>query len=130
MRSVFFIVILMMFTTSCGEKIIDVSSVDDIPGTWRWLSTCGSEGDNDYACVNASESNYATIEFRSNGVYIEKHMDTVYLQTNYTISIIDDMLGTLILEDPPVNRPVTVINNRLMIQRGTSEDYYEKIKKD
>lgn len=132
MRSKLFlpILVILLFTASCGEKIIDVSSVDDIPGTWRWLSTCGGEGDNDYSCINASELQYATIEFRSNGAYIEKHMDTVFLQTTYTISKIDDLFGTLILENPPVNRPVTVINNKLIIQRGTFEDSYEKIRKD
>jgi len=57
-------------------------------------------------------------------------MDTVYLQTNYSIFKIDDLFGTLILEDPPVNLPVTVINNKLIIQRGAFEDTYEKIKKN
>jgi len=130
MRSKSLILILFLFLIGCREKIIEVSSVDDIPGTWRWLSTCEGEGDNDYSCINASDANYAVIEFRSNGDYIEKHMDTVYLQTNYSILKIDDLFGTLILEDPPVNRPVTVINNKLIIQRGASEDTYEKIKKN
>lgn len=130
MRSKSLILILILFLTGCGEKIIDVSSVNDIPGTWRWLSTCGGVGDNDYTCVNASDANYAVIEFRSDGNYIEKHMDTVYLQTNYSIVKIDDLFGTLILGDPPVNRPVTVINNKLIIQRGAFEDTYEKIKKN
>lgn len=132
MRSRFFLVIMMImfYTASCGEKVLDVSSVDEIPGTWRWRSTCGGEGDNDYTCINASESEYATIEFRSDGTYIEKHMDTLYLQTKYTILKIDDFFATLTLENPPVNRPVTVINNKLMIQRGTFEDTYEKIRKD
>jgi len=132
MRSKSFILLLVLIPllTGCGEKIIEVSSVDDIPGTWRWLSTCGGDGDNDYSCINASDANYALIEFRSDGKYIEKHMDTVYLQTNYSIFKIDDLFGTLILEDPPVNLPVTVINNKLIIQRGAFEDTYEKIKKN
>ena len=126
MRSKSLILILFLFLTCCGEKIIEVSSVDQIPGTWRWEASCG--GDLDYTCINASKSDYATIEFRSNGVYIEKHMDTLFLQTNYHIIKSDDMFGTLVLETPSVSRPVTVINNELIIQRGVFEDRYTKIK--
>jgi len=125
MRFKIFIATLFFFLLSC-EKEIEVTSIDQIPGTWRWESTCG--GDIDYICVNGSKENYATIEFRSNGVYVEKHMDTVYLQTNYSIIKSDDMLGTLVLENPSVSRPITIINNGLIIQRGSYEDNYSKIK--
>jgi len=125
MRYKIFIPTLFFFLLSC-EKEIEVTSIDQIPGTWRWESTCG--GDIDYTCVNGSKENYATIEFRSNGVYVEKHMDTVYLQTNYSIIKSDDMLGTLVLENPSVSRPITIINNGLIIQRGSYEDNYSKIK--
>ena len=118
--------VILLLLYGCSEKLIEVTSVDQIPGTWRWESTCG--GDIDYTCVNGSKSNYATIEFRSDGVYLEKHMDTVFLQTNYSILKSDDMFGTLILENPSDSRPVTVLNNLLIIQRGTFEDSYSKIK--
>jgi hypothetical protein len=117
--------VLFILLLGC-EKEIEVNSIDQIPGTWRWESTCG--GDVDFTCVNASKENYATIEFRSNGVYVEKHMDTVYLQTNYSIIKSDDMLGSLVLENPSVSRPITIINNGLIIQRGSYEDSYTKIK--
>ena len=117
--------VLFILLLGC-EKEIEVTSIDQIPGTWRWESTCG--GDVDYTCVNASKENYATIEFRSNGVYVEKHMDTIYLQTNYSILKSDDMFGTLVLENPPASRPLTIINNGLIIQRGSYEDNYTKIK--
>ncbi|MCX6333750.1 MAG: hypothetical protein NT092_05530 [Bacteroidia bacterium] len=120
------ILTLLIFLPGCDEKIIEVTSVDQIPGTWRWESTCG--GDTAFICVNASKSNYATVEFKSNGAYIEKHMDTVYLQTNYILIKSDDMFGTLILENPNESRPVTVMNNELIIQRGSFEDNYTKIK--
>ncbi len=118
--------VLFILLWGCGEKFIEVTSIDQVPGTWRWESTCG--GDVDYTCVTASESNYATIEFRSDGIYVEKHMDTVYLQTNYSITKSDDMFGTLILENPAESRPLTILNNALIIQRGLYEDSYTKIK--
>jgi hypothetical protein len=118
--------VLFILLWGCGEKFIEVTSIDQVPGTWRWESTCG--GDVDYTCVIASESNYATIEFRSDGIYVEKHMDTVYLQTNYSITKSDDMFGTLILENPAESRPLTILNNALIIQRGLYEDSYTKIK--
>lgn len=126
MRYKFFVPVLFIFLWGCGEKFIEVTSIDQVPGTWRWESTCG--GDFDYTCVTASKLDYATIEFRSGGVYVEKHMDTVYLQTNYSILKSDDMFGTLILENPPESRPMTILNNELIIQRGLYEDSYTKIK--
>jgi len=125
MRYKSFLFIFLLFLISYDDIIV-VSSIDDIPGTWRWESTCG--GSEDYTCVNASKSNYATIEFGSNGVYIEKHMDTVFMQTNYNILKSDDMFGTLILEDPAETRPVTILNGELIIQRAGFEDNYTKIK--
>ena len=126
MRYKCFVPVFFIFLWGCGEKFIEVTSIDQIPGTWRWESTCG--GDVDYTCVNASKSNYATIEFRSDGVYVEKHMDTLFLQTNYSILKSDDMFGTLVLENPAVSRPLTILNNELIIQRGDYEDIYTKIK--
>jgi hypothetical protein len=126
MRSKGLIFTLFIFLYGCNEKFIEVTSIDQIPGTWRWESSCG--GETDYICVNASKSDYATIEFRSDGVYIEKHMDTVFLQTNYSITKSDDMFGSLILENPSENRPLTILNNELIIQRGSFEDNYTKIK--
>jgi hypothetical protein len=125
MRYISFVPVLFIFFWGC-EKQIEVTSIDQVPGTWRWESTCG--GDVDYTCVNASKSNYATIEFRSNGVYLEKHMDTLFLQTKYSIIKSDDMFGTLILENPAVSRPLTILNNGLIIQRDNYEDNYTKIK--
>jgi len=125
MRYKNFVPVFFIFLLGC-EKEIEVTSIDQIPGTWRWESTCG--GETDYKCVNASKENYATIEFRSDGVYVEKHMDTVFLQTNYSIVKSDDMFGTLILENPSASRPITIINNGMIIQRGNYEDNYSKIK--
>lgn len=40
----------------------------------------------------------------------------------------DDMFGTLVLENPAVSRPLTILNNGLIIQRGEYTDNYTKIK--
>lgn len=117
----------MIFLSACGEKIIDVYSLEELPGTWRWESTCGMF-DTSYTCINASKTNYATIEFGKNGLYTEKRMDTIFHQTEYQLVIIDDMMGSLVLADPPENRPLTLINSRLIIQRNGFEDNFVKIK--
>jgi hypothetical protein len=119
-------IILLLLLAGCSEKLIEVSSVDQIPGTWRWESSCG--GTDEYVCEYASKSNYATIEFGKNGTYVEKHMDTIFLQTTYTINKASDMFGSLVLNNPAESRPVTIINNSLIIQRGSFEDSYTKIK--
>ena len=127
MRRSLLIFSLMLFLGTACDKTIEVSSVDQIPGEWRWESTCGVF-DTDYECIIASKKNYATLEFSSDGYYTEKRMDTVFLHTRYSIIKSSDMFGTLILEDPAESRPVTIINNALVIQRGSFEDSYTKIR--
>jgi hypothetical protein len=127
MKRSYLLIYLILLAGAACDKTIEVSSVDQIPGEWRWESTCGVF-DTDYECITASKKNYATIEFSSDGYYTEKHLDTVYLQTKYSIIKSSDMFGTLILEDPAVSRPVTIMNNALLIQRGAFEDSYTKIR--
>lgn len=123
MNRTFFLFLLILFA-AC-KKEIEVSSIDQIPGTWRWESTCGGA---EFDCTYGSKSNYATIDFTSDGIYIEKHNGVIFLQTNYTIIKSDDMLGTLVLEDPPDSRPITLLDNQLLITRGIYLDSYTKIK--
>jgi hypothetical protein len=116
--------IITIIVSGCSDKI-NVTSIDQIPGKWQWESTCGGIV---YECTYSSKSTFAKIEFTSNGRYIEKHNDTIYLQTNYSISKYDDMMGTLILENPSDSRPITILDNRLLISRGELMDRYIKIK--
>lgn len=120
------VIILVIVIAGC-KKEIEVTSVRDIPGLWKWEYTCGEPGD-DYECITGSKTNYATINFGNEGLYIEKHNDTVFLETNYSLVNYDDIFGTLILEDPPEHRPVTVMDNRLLITRGIFLDSYIKIR--
>jgi hypothetical protein len=115
--------ILLVFV-SCKKDII-VTSIDQIPGTWRWESSCRAAND---SCIYGSKANYATIEFRSDGKFIEKHNDTLYLQTNYTIINIDYIFGTLLLNSPSASLPITIMNNLLLITRGDYLESYKKIK--
>jgi hypothetical protein len=120
----FILLSAQFFIFSCKKEII-VTSIGQIPGTWRWESTCGGTND---TCYYRTENQYATVEFRSDGTYIEKRNDTLYLQTNYTIADYDETFGTLTLENPSVSYPLTIINNMLMVTRGSYWDGYRKIK--
>lgn len=120
-----FILCLILVNVLSCKKDINVSSLNQIPGTWRWESTCGGVND---TCFYRTETQYATIEFRSQGVYVEKRNDTIYLQTKYTIMNYDDTFGTLTLENPSVSYPITILNNMLMITRDSYWDGYRKIK--
>jgi hypothetical protein len=80
------LIIIVIFIFGCTEKT-EVISIDQIPGKWKWESTCGGII---YNCVYNSKTNYATIEFTSDARYIEMHNDAVYLQSDYTIIIVDD----------------------------------------
>jgi hypothetical protein len=118
------VLLLMILLFGC-RKEIEVASIDQIPGLWKWESTCGGV---EFNCTYGSKTNYATIDFRSDGTYIEKHNDTLYLQTSYTLINYDGMFGSLILENPPVTRPIAIINNALLITNGNLTDSYTKIK--
>jgi hypothetical protein len=119
------IAILIIILCSCSEKLTDVYSIDQIPGKWVWESSCGGIN---YTCEYSSKSLNASIEFTSDGKYIEIHNDVIFLQSDYTLEKYDDMYGTLILQNPFSSRPVTIMNNRLMITRGELMDTYYKVK--
>jgi hypothetical protein len=116
--------LILVFLLRCKKDLI-VSSIDQIPGTWRWEYTCGGVND---SCIYGSKANYATIEFRSDGKYIEKRNDTLYLQANYTLINTDYTFGSLILDNPSVSLPITIMDNLLLISRGNYLDTYKKIK--
>jgi len=119
------IIIILIFISSCTKEIIEVTTIDQIPGKWKWESSCGGII---YSCGYSSKSYYATIEFTSDGKYLEMHNDTIYLQSNYSITKVDDTFGTLILVNSGISRPITILNNRLLITRGELMDSYLKIK--
>lgn len=119
-----FLIIIMIFIFACSEKI-QVTSIDQIQGRWKWESTCGGFI---YECRYSSRSIYATIEFKSDARYVEMHNDTIYQQSDYSIIKVDDTFGTLLLEKTTISRPITVLNNRLLITRGELLDSYAKIK--
>ena len=118
------LIIIVIFIFGCSEKI-EVTSIDQIPGKWKWESTCGGFMSE---CIYSSKSNYATIEFTSDARYIEMHNDTIYQQSDYSIIKVDDTFGTLLLEKTTISRPITILNNRLLITRGELLDSYLKIK--
>jgi hypothetical protein len=119
-------ILVMIFICACNkDDILEVTSIDQVPGKWEWESTCGGIT---YNCTYSSKSNHASIEFATGNKYTELHNDTIYLQTNYTISKVDDTFGTLILDKPNTTLPITILNNRLLITRGELMDSYLKIK--
>ena len=118
------LIIIVISIIGCSEKM-QVTSVDQIPGKWKWESTCGGII---YGCGYPSRSKNATVEFTSDAKYIELHNDTVYFQTDYTIVKFDDTFGTLLLENSAITRPITILNNILYITRGELLDSYIKIK--
>jgi hypothetical protein len=119
------LIFIIVLLSCCSEKTISVTSIDQVPGTWQWESSCGG---NDYACEYASKHKYSIIEFTSDGKYKETHNDTIYLQTTYSIIKYDDTFGTLILGNNQISRPITVMQNHLMITRDEMMDSYSKIK--
>jgi hypothetical protein len=123
MRAVSVILVLFLFW-GCTKKPVNVTSIDQIKGRWKWESTCGGII---YQCNFSSKTVYASIEFTNDLKFIETHNDTVYLKTNYSITKYDDTFGTIVLENPAISLPVAIIDNKLLITRGELTDSYYKI---
>jgi hypothetical protein len=120
-----FLSILLLLLFACKKEII-VTSIDQVPGTWQWESHCGG-GDLD-TCIYRSDTEYATIEFKTDGKYLEKHNDTIFLQSTYHLINLDGTFGTLIIDSPYRSYPITIMDNMLLITKADYMDSYRKIK--
>lgn len=125
------ILILLFVITSCEkDDFIQISSLDQIQGLWEWESTCGGIIP---TCGYPSDSNYKSIEFTDDYQFIEKHNDTIYFSSTYSISKNSMTDGRLIIiktgtSDTLSNRPINLIDNRLMLSAGEILVTYKKIK--
>jgi hypothetical protein len=125
MRFITIVLISILFFGCKKKEFADVTSIDQIPGKWIWESTCGGF---DYSCTFSGKNTFASIEFTSDGKYIEMHNDTIFLQTNYIILKYDDTFGTLVLNNSTISLPITIVDNYLIITRGELADSYHKMK--
>lgn len=119
------LIVVLVLIFGCTKKPISVTSIDQLPGKWKWESTCGG---GILGCTFSSKSKYAAIEFTSDLKYIETHNDTIYLQSKYSVSKYDETFGTLVLENPPLSLSIAVVDNKLLITRGDLIESYYKIK--
>lgn len=124
----FLLIVLTACLHACSkqnEEYLYVNSIDQLNGEWRWESTCGGFVG---GCGYPSNSNYAVIIFCSNGKFIEKHNDTVYLQADFVLRRINDVTGTIRFNSEKYENSVSIVNNRLEIGRGELLDTYKKIR--
>jgi len=119
--------LLMFSIISCAkqnEDKMNVKTIGQITGEWQWLSTCGGIVEN---CVYASDTNYAVIDFGSNGKFVELHNGTVYMEADYIIIEANETSGRLRFSSQKYERTVSIVNNKLEIGRGELVDSYKKI---
>jgi hypothetical protein len=120
--------VLLLGILACSKQNDDnltVTSLDQLRGEWEWVSTCGGLTPD---CTYSSASNHAEILFSLNGIFVEKHNDTICQQTHYTVIKINETSGTLILDNKEYQSPIRIVNNQLEIRRGELADTYKKIK--
>ena len=126
-------IILIISIVSCDKSDDAIElKLDDIQGTWRWLSTCGGFSG---SCINRSNSGYHEITFDSIFKFQYSNSDTVNYYADYRIDKKDDIKGILNLYNQNVlnsftlsQRTIALYDNILVIYRGTLSDSYEKIK--
>jgi len=129
MKTVKIIFFLLVITSCSKDDFIHVSSLDQIQGLWEWESTCGGIV---ATCGYPSDSNYQSIEFTDDYQFIEKHNGSIYFSSTYVISKNSSTEGRLIIiktgtSDTLSNRPIGLIDNRLMISAGELLITYKKI---
>jgi hypothetical protein len=125
---VLMIVVFIIGAISCSREShedIQVISIDQLKGVWKWESTCGGFTG---GCGYSSDAHYATIEFSSDGKFIEKRNDTIYRQVNYMVIKSNDTSGNLVLDNDEYQIPVSIVNNRLVWNQGDMETSYIKVK--
>jgi len=122
-----FVSIILIIIVSCSKKNDDtsVTKFEQLEGRWKWESTCGGFT---VECMNSSELHYAEIEFTSDEKFIEKHNDTIFQQTNYSITKYNELSGKMILRNSNYQMPILIINNHLEINCGELINIYTKTK--
>ena len=127
------LIIILTLLVSCTKKSDDpiiVTSLDQIAGIWKWESTCGGLIN---TCGYSSRSHYGQIEFATDNQFIESYNDTVYFAAQYEIKKSDDHYGTLVLRKMGSDvvlsdRPISILDNKLMITGGELLFTYKKTK--
>jgi hypothetical protein len=121
------LVLLTISIISCtkqNEDKMNVTSIGQVTGEWQWISTCGGIDEN---CIYSSDTNYAIIDFGSNGKFVELHNGTVYMEADYIIIESNETSGRLRFSSQKYERSVSLVNNHLEIGRGELVDTYKKI---
>ncbi len=125
MKPLVFILLLFSVLSCSKHKEVDivVTSMDQLQGEWQWVSTCGGivQG-----CIYPSSGHFETIVFSRDGNYVEKHNDTVFQQSGYTVVNINETSGTLILDKEEYQSPLSIVNNSLEISFGELVRTYKK----
>lgn len=106
------------------EDKIDVTRIDQVIGEWQWVSTCGGITKN---YTYSSDTNYAVIQFGSNGKYMELHNGTVYTEANYVVMKTSDTTGTLKFNNKSYEYSISIMNGQLEITKGELTDTYFRI---
>lgn len=126
MKLLLLIVITLSILAYSKQNVdkVNVTSIDQLAGEWQWESTCGGIIEN---CAYSSGTNYAVIDFGSNGKYIELRNGTVYMEANYVVIKTTDTSGILKFNNKSYENSVSIVNGQLEITRGELTDTYLKI---
>jgi len=118
------LVVSILGCSKQAEDKLDVTNIDQITGEWQWISTCGGIIEN---CSYSSDTNYAVVDFGSNGKFVELHNGTVYMEADYIIIKSNETTGRLRFNSQKYESRLSIVNNQLEIHRGELIDTYKKI---
>lgn len=119
-----FLVIALFACTKSKDDKPKISGIDQLTGEWQWVSTCGGIVEN---CSYSSDTNYAVIDFGSNGKFVELHNGTVYMEADYIIVKNSETSARLRFSSQKYESTLSLVNNHLEIGRGELVDTYNKI---
>lgn len=82
MRPVSFLILVLLIISCKKEPQNKLSLTQQIVGTWNWESTCGGFAEE---CGYPSLKNNQTIEYTTDGHYIERRNDTLYVRCSFQV---------------------------------------------
>ena len=120
----FTLVIALFACAKSKDDNPNISGIDQLTGEWQWVSTCGGIVEN---CTYSSDTNYAVIDFGSNGKFVELHNGTVYMEADYIVVKTSETSARLRYSSQKYESALSIVNNHLAISRGELVDTYKKI---
>jgi hypothetical protein len=132
----FLLILLVVFLVSCNTQKnfpVVTLTLDNIQGTWNWVSTCNDSTD---ICTYASQAITKELIFSTHYQSISVNPDTtITITADYQVLRKNSLSGILILfhivpnynQGDTVKSDISLVNNQLLVKSKGLTSAYNKI---